>query len=309
MPDLIAELLERCRTLDEQFAMAASRVWFRGQADAEWPLMPTALRDSFLDTAQEWMESHPVEGTRSIHGSLGESPMERSRAGLIVERVANERFRREAAPLLASPEILSVVYMEARHAEMPSRLLDWTTQPLIALFFASLAEPNRDGRIFILSAESRYYHIARTGSSSGGFVVDIEVPVADTHELFTSQLPWLFESRRYESPWSIPFSGNFEVSAPELGGVLPVLPTHRLSSVAAQHSCFTFHPPEFDERIPANQLLEPFEVPAADKEETLRGLRLLGINESAIWPSLGGTARAIRNSLGFQHEHPPQQGA
>ena len=299
MADLIAELLERCHELERQFALSASRVWFRGQANAEWPLLPTALRDRFLDAAEAWIKAHPSEGVRSLHGHLGKSPIDRARAGIIVERVANERFRREAAPVLASPEDLSVVYMEARHAEMPSRLLDWTTRPLIALFFASLSQPERDGQILMLNAESQYHEIVRTGPSEhdGGFVAKVAVPVTDTSALVSSHTARLFESVRYTASWPSHFSSDFEVDISELGGVFPILPAHRLSRVAAQHSCFTFHPPQDEDHISNDQLLEPFRVPADSKKETLRNLRLLGIDESTIWPSLDGAAQAIRSSL------------
>lgn len=44
----------------------------------------------------------------------------------------------------------------AQHYRMPTRLLDWTTNPLIALFFACNEEKNNDGIIFVknISCES-----------------------------------------------------------------------------------------------------------------------------------------------------------
>lgn len=39
----------------------------------------------------------------------------------------------------------------AQHFGVPTRLLDWTSNPLVALFFACSSNPNEDGRIYILN--------------------------------------------------------------------------------------------------------------------------------------------------------------
>ena len=274
--------------------MSTSRVWFRGQADATWPLLPTALRESFLDAAEAWVGKHPSETTRILQTPLG---IERPRAGLTLERMANDRFRREAAPLLSSAEDLRTVYMEARHAGLPSRLLDWTTRPLIALFFACMAEQDSDGTIFVFDAVGEYYYFTATNDQEfqeESTLTRAPTPVVDTHVAFSGQIPRMFGD--FPEMASFPSPGPVEGS---VGGVLPVLPTHRISKLAAQHSCFTFHPYGFDKNIKEEHLLERFKVPAADKKQAIAQLRLLGIDESAIWPDLDGTARAIMGSLGL----------
>jgi len=39
----------------------------------------------------------------------------------------------------------------AQHHGMPTRLLDWTTNPLVAAYFACAKQPNEDGAIYLLS--------------------------------------------------------------------------------------------------------------------------------------------------------------
>lgn len=305
MVDLIAGLLEWAREFEEP-------VWFRGQANTQWPLLPSALRDDFLDAAYRWAVAHPTELQHRTdwrrQATLTETLAERRWLGSVVEQIANVQFRRQASPLLADPDDLRAVYMEARHAGLPSRLLDWTTHPLIALFFASYSEET-DGRIYAVNPEDYYYFTTSEpqhySDRSPGFE---PTPVSDNHVAFTGQLPLLFGSTtgllsaHHAGPEYLSEvdkqDHNHPFPSTKLEGVLPVLPTQHLPNIVAQRSCFTFHPPN-TEGIPDDKLLEPFSVPASEKQRTIENLRLLGVDESTVWPNLDGAAKAIRSSLGL----------
>ncbi len=45
-------------------------------------------------------------------------------------------------------------YFIAQHFGMPTRLLDWSTNPLAALFFACHSEPGKDGRVYAMDART-----------------------------------------------------------------------------------------------------------------------------------------------------------
>lgn len=114
-------------TLSDYFAVFHSVVsstdifWFRGHADYTWSLTPSALRY--------------------------ETKSRRDKALALVSE-----FRRIAEIKLSRPpsddEHLKWIQV-ARHYGLPTRLLDWTENALIALYF-SCEDPGKDGMVFVL---------------------------------------------------------------------------------------------------------------------------------------------------------------
>ena len=94
--------------------------WFRGQGDSNWPLIPAAHRD-------ETLKANEVNIFR--------------------------RFRQETAALAPDRVITAWDWLTwAQHYSLPTRLMDWTLNPLVGLYFAvsETTHDGADGRLFCL---------------------------------------------------------------------------------------------------------------------------------------------------------------
>jgi hypothetical protein len=93
-------------------------IWFRGQADASWPLKPSLLR---------------------------------KRGGLKAEQALVKRFKQNAYLLLPPRPVQEHEWLFImQHHGVPTRLLDWTESPLVAVYFSVVKHPKMDGTLWAL---------------------------------------------------------------------------------------------------------------------------------------------------------------
>jgi hypothetical protein len=142
---------------------------FRGQAEAVWSLKPAALRkDAFKGFIAGQVEEpqRSIKERRALEASL--VTQFASRASLYGFEIPGDAQRlrdRDHYPLLEAHDFPPLehrgIYALAQHYGVPTRLLDWTIQPLFAAYFAArdAVSPERkltegsDGRMAVWAVQ------------------------------------------------------------------------------------------------------------------------------------------------------------
>lgn len=113
------ELITELRTEDEE-----KELWFRGQRNSEWDLTPSLWRLGVTDSGENPCDTY---GTGKRHHIL--IPGEKKMLDLFIESLKSEN--------LTYPSSYIRKMELAQHYGLPTNLLDWTSDPLVALYFAS----------------------------------------------------------------------------------------------------------------------------------------------------------------------------
>ncbi|MCO4253823.1 FRG domain-containing protein [Pseudarthrobacter cellobiosi] len=226
----IADLLERLMTDTSQ----STDRWFRGQSNTDWQLKPSVRRNS----------------------RRGEA-----------ELAMLQKFRQFAtarARSLPTDEWGWVAL--AQHHRLPTRLMDWSQNPLIGLYFAVEKNPNEapgtDGAFFALDPVK----LNRDSLSQ---------PNIDRPLLLSSAEPHL-------SPY-LPDSADVGVRKP-----LAVVAPHAFDRLVSQSGTFVLFPAftPSDTELSDSGALNYWTIPGDCKQSLRDELRFLGITAATVYPDL-----------------------
>jgi hypothetical protein len=193
------------------------------------------------------------------------------------ERLMLHRFRRHAyGHFQRVPNEWETLFL-ARHHGLPTRLLDWTSNPLVALYFAAFHESDE---VTYNDARSR---AATVKLNLDGSVWAIQRRTSESHDLD------VFKER--VSP----------LAARGIKLVYPFYPTPRMT---AQSGMFTLHGDPWSDvvksagkRFPEPQLditqLKRWTVSSRCKAKVILDLERLAVNSRTLFPDLDGLAKGL----------------
>jgi len=233
--------------------------WFRGHADASWKLLPGPLRPDFVNRVNQF--NVQPNDPDSLRAAIEQT-----------ESLINEQFRREGASLFSANAEAVQIYFTAQHHGLPTRLLDWTTNPLAALFFAVSQEADKDGEVLGVIPDWRL-----TFGPQANPQKEPQPPVAQRHPLVVKTVGYFLNS----------------AERPTDALIVPVLPDLCLARMLKQGACFTLHMPSCPQINESCVVRIPILRNA--KAVLIEELRSVRVNWATLYPDLDHVAQEIRD--------------
>lgn len=233
-------------------------VWYRGDEDDSHEASPSIYRPEIDKVLKKKTE------TERMH----------------FESELLHQFRTTGGHLLHQAKDEVGLYLLARHHGLPSRLLDWSTDPLTALFFAA-ADPDKDGlngHILIMDAQ----RVARDSVTRKLNTVTSKKMARPTH-VHSVRMPYVkaaIERMFWQKRSLKPFT------------VIPIRPDNQDGRIFQQSSCFTFHM----ENCPVvkNDTLRRAVIPKGAKQILRDELSRVNVNSFSVYYDLDHLVKHIR---------------
>jgi hypothetical protein len=249
-----------------------TRSWFRGHAMCWGTLSPSLFR----------------EAQRTLGSFKGQTAH---------EFAITQEFKRVAPAYIhdapaASEDLRWLLFMQ--HFGTPTRLLDWSTSVLTALYFA-VEEPSDDGELWALYPEQ--LNKVTTGVYG----------LATEH---TSVVRYLAANARMNTPDTLEMFETYNLKTPPRGAVA-LKPPCIFPRLLAQSSMFTIHAePKSNQSIP-ELLMSPlhlcrYRIPADAKQNLRWDLAALGVTRKTLFPDLEGLSGTIIEEQNVVTYNPPK---
>lgn len=224
---------------------------FRGQSVFHWGAVPGIYRKTpFFDKS--------ISRSISVNSFVVEAHA--------LESIYVEKFFQRARIHLNNPErSFATDRILAQHFGVPTRLLDWTTNPLVALYFA-VSDPHKenvDGSLYFLHVANRYGH---------------RMPTEDQLKKHT----------KMNDMWMI--------DPPYIDQRIPAQ-SAKLTFHTIDDSATTFTPLEEQEFAPGKHWLRKFLIPSKAKGKIYKELLQIGIDHHSIFPDLQGLGEQMRRNF------------
>ena len=218
--------------------------WFRGQSEFGWTLKPSLLRrNTGTDIAS-------------------------------FEKGYLRRFQQESVPFLPASKRDDWEWMFLmQHYNVPTRLLDWSESPLVALYFSVFGMSDKikkkDGAVWCLD------------------------PIEMNREFKTATVPCFGVDKQLEDYL------NRKLDEPPEKPPLAILAQRQFARLQAQQGVFVMFHKEtmpLEKRIENKKSFRKLKVPATSKIRISKELRSLGITKLSLFPELDQVGKLVGRS-------------
>lgn len=278
-----------------QVAEKAEEMFYRGHSNANFELIPSLFRENI------WEENE----SKLYHNLISRFP----------EKFDNKKRHLD-------------ILQEMQHYSLPTRLLDVTQNPLVALYFAISDSAESDGEVIIFHADvdvrkNAYSDSVELLCALAALPNEIQQNLLHEVENFTSINSDENTRKEFSDKESAKkllhqirqTVGNFEpvINPIDLKGMRFVIPQLSNDRIIRQNGSFIVAGlfengedrkfsliKEYDKfrvRYGASQIR--YIIPSVCKEKILNQLNMLGINESTIYPEIDHVANYIKNNIKY----------
>jgi len=237
------------------------KIWYRGQSKEDNKLWPSLFR-------------HPQKSN---------SPQE------VFEREKQilAKFKQRSIPYLQNRIDNNFEYLFLmQHYGIPTRLLDWTENPFVALYFALCTSVYKDdcNAAFYSIFPSEWNKLLLSEIGQSDKIYDI------SDELIIKGYAIAPPSFDFVRPYPIAINGNYNNQR-----------------IVAQRGAFIIFGKEiksmdeiFDEKFNGNQVLKKYIILKENKKQLFDDLINIGITDAVIFPDMEGLGKEIKRTFGYE---------
>jgi hypothetical protein len=272
----LSEYIQIIKSINNTSDYSDKELWYRGQTNASWRLIPSGLR--------RMQPAYNARGYKITRPSNTEGDI------YIGPSIANmlREFKRRSLPFLKERPQNEFEWMFlAQHHGIPTRLLDWTTNPLVALYFA-LGDIPKENIVSVKDAIDSFNENEFTDTGAAVFVISPEI----INEI-TIDIPHAIDIAANPDRWK----GYMETEDQKELLPICVLGKYIDDRIRFQSGNFTLHganiyPLDYYEVF--RKKFHKIFIPYGCATEIKKDLATLGITDSFIYPGLDTLANEIK---------------